>query len=71
MYLLPQAAYGQGQGSPAAAIPPEGVSKRILGIIPSYRTAPSLANYQPLTAQGKFKIAAEDSFDPGTSLSPG
>jgi hypothetical protein len=41
-------------------------SKRILGIIPNYRTFPSLANYEPLTAGEKFKLAWEDSFDRGT-----
>lgn len=41
-------------------------SKRILGIIPNYRTSPSLQNYEPLTSAEKFKIASEDSFDRGT-----
>jgi len=42
-------------------------SKRILGIIPNYRTSPTLNNYQPLTAEEKFKIASEDAFDRGTA----
>jgi hypothetical protein len=46
--------------------PPEPESKRILGIIPNYRTSPSLRNYEPLTIREKFKIASEDSFDRGT-----
>jgi hypothetical protein len=41
-------------------------SKRILGIVPNYRTFPSLRNYEPLTAAEKFKIATQDSFDRGT-----
>lgn len=41
-------------------------SKRILGIIPNYRTSPSLVNYEPLSSREKFKLAAEDSFDRGT-----
>jgi hypothetical protein len=41
-------------------------SKRILGIVPNYRTSPSLDNYKPLTAGEKFKIASEDAFDRGT-----
>jgi hypothetical protein len=41
-------------------------SKRILGIIPNYRTYPSLQNYEPLTNREKFKIASEDAFDRGT-----
>ena len=47
-----------------AAPPPE--SKRILGIIPNYRTSPGLQNYEPLTPREKFKIASEDAFDRGT-----
>ena len=41
-------------------------SKRILGIVPNYRTSPSLEEYKPLTAAEKFKIASQDSFDRGT-----
>lgn len=41
-------------------------SKRILGIIPNYRTSPSLANYEPLTVREKFKVASEDALDRGT-----
>jgi hypothetical protein len=44
--------------------PPE--NKRIFGIIPNYRTFPSLADYKPLTPKEKFKIAVNDSFDRGT-----
>jgi len=40
--------------------------RHILGIIPNYRTFPSLYNYEPLTNREKFKIASEDSFDRGT-----
>ena len=38
---------------------------RIFGIIPNYRSSPSLVNYKPLTARQKFKIFAQDSFDRG------
>lgn len=41
-------------------------SKRIFGIIPNYRTSPSLKNFEPLTPRQKFKIASEDAFDRGT-----
>ena len=51
-------------GAPHDTAPHE--SKRILGIIPNYRTSPSLQNYQPLTTRQKFKIASQDAFDPGT-----
>src|ERR1700722_1037439 len=40
--------------------------KRIFGIIPNYRTSPSLQNYTPLSSSEKFKIATQDSFDRGT-----
>lgn len=49
-----------------AAGTPENAPKRILGIIPNYRTFPSLTNYEPLNAKEKFKIAGEDAFDRGT-----
>jgi hypothetical protein len=41
-------------------------SKRIFGIVPNYRTSPSLQSYEPLTPGEKFKIATADSFDRGT-----
>jgi hypothetical protein len=41
-------------------------SKRLFGIVPNYRTSPSLQNYEPLTPKEKFKIAGEDGFDRGT-----
>jgi hypothetical protein len=46
--------------------PPEVVPRRILGIIPNYRSSPSLKEYTPLTPRQKFKLATQDSFDPGT-----
>lgn len=46
-------------------------SKRIFGIVPNYRTSPSLAGYEPLTPSQKFKMASEDAFDPGTFLLAG
>jgi hypothetical protein len=54
------------QTSPADPAQPPDESKRILGIIPNYRSYPSLARYQPLTSAEKFKIASEDAFDRGT-----
>ncbi len=41
-------------------------SKRIFGLIPNYRSSPSLATYQPITPREKFKIASQDAFDRGT-----
>lgn len=46
------------------APPPE--SKRLFGVIPNYRTSPSLANYEPIETSEKFKLASEDAFDRGT-----
>jgi hypothetical protein len=45
--------------------------RRIFWIIPNYRSHASLKDSTPLTAGGKFKIAARDSFDPGTFLLSG
>jgi hypothetical protein len=42
--------------------------KRILGIIPNYRTSPSLTNYEPILTKEKFAIASRDSFGPGTVI---
>jgi hypothetical protein len=50
---------------PTAPAPPE---KRMFGIIPNYRTAPTMANYKPLTAKQKFKLATDDALDRGTFL---
>jgi hypothetical protein len=50
--------------SESASPPPE--SKRLLWIIPNYRTSPTLKNYEPLTPGQKFKLASKDAFDPGT-----
>lgn len=46
--------------------PPE--SKRLFGIIPNYRTSPSLKNYEPLTVKQKFGIASQDALDRGTII---
>ena len=61
LFLLPRAA-AQPLDPPAAQ--PE--SKRILGIIPNFRTANLSTPYRPLTSGEKFTLAARDSFDPGT-----
>ena len=56
-------------GTPAAqnmAVPHS--DKHILGIIPNFRTSPTLDPYTPITAREKFKIARQDSFDRGTLL---
>lgn len=45
---------------------PQLESKRVLGIIPNFRTAPFPSPYRPLSAKEKFRIASEDSLDRGT-----
>ena len=37
--------------------------KRVLGVLPNYRTANETAVYTPITAKQKFSIASKDSFD--------
>ena len=54
--------------APTGTNPPEPEQKRIFGIIPNFRTFPSLVHYQPLTTPQKFKIASQDSFDRGTFI---
>jgi len=61
--LAPGLSFGQ---EPTATEPTEPESKRLFGIVPNYRTSPSLVNYTPLTPAGKFKIAGQDAFDRGT-----
>jgi len=57
---------GQDKPADSQPIPPAPEHKRILGIIPNYRTYPTLVEWQPITARQKFKIAVDDSFDRGT-----
>jgi hypothetical protein len=54
---------------PAAA--QEELPRRLFGIIPNYRSHPSFKESKPLTSGEKFKLAARDSFDPGTFLLAG
>lgn len=57
------------QQQPAKAAATAGANpepRRVLWIIPNFRTSPSLATYTPLTAGEKFRIATLDSFDRGT-----
>jgi hypothetical protein len=41
-------------------------SKRILGLVPNYRTSPCLLHYKPISVREKFRIARQDAFDQGT-----
>jgi hypothetical protein len=51
--------------------PTEQLPRHIFGVIPNYRSHASLKDSRPLTAGEKFKLAARDSFDPGTFLLAG
>lgn len=67
---------GQTTGDPAPSAPPPQTpgtpadksneppgGKRVLGVLPNYRTANAMAVYQPLTVKQKFIIGTKDSFD--------
>ena len=61
-----------GRAAPAQVSPPPAqLPRRIFGVIPNYRSHPSLKDSMPLTSGDKFKLAARDSFDPGTFLLTG
>ena len=62
--FFPALSFGQQSDEKDSA--PQGESKRIFGIIPNFRTSPSLLEYKPLTPKEKFVIASQDSFDRGT-----
>jgi hypothetical protein len=49
----------------------DAIDKRIFGIIPNYRTSPSLKDYEPLSTHEKFRLASEDAFDRGTLVLAG
>jgi hypothetical protein len=60
--LCSRIAYGQTTDSSDPA------PKRIFGIIPNFRTSPTLRDYKPLTTRQKFKLATQDSFDRGSII---
>jgi len=51
---------------PESSQPPAKEAKRLLWVIPNYRTAPSIKDFEPISPKEKFKIASQDSFDRGT-----
>ena len=55
-----------GQQTPPADPAPSPEAKRLLWIVPNYRTSPSIKDFEPITPKEKFKIASEDAFDRGT-----
>jgi hypothetical protein len=52
-------------------VAPTSESRRLLGIVPNYRTSPSLQNYKPLTPREKLTVASQDAFDRGTFILAG
>jgi hypothetical protein len=48
---------------PEVAVPNPSEHKRVLWILPNYKTSPSLTEYEPISTHEKFKIATQDSFD--------
>jgi hypothetical protein len=68
---LPAVSFAQGtvpDPAPSADAQADPGHQRIFGIIPNYRTSPTLKDYHPLTPKEKFKVAAQDSFDRGTFM---
>ena len=61
----PDAADSQPAATNANVVPPH-ESKRLLWIVPNYRTAPSIKDFEPIPPKEKFKIASQDAFDRGT-----
>jgi len=59
----PEAKTKSGSSSSDADATP---NKRILWVIPNFRTSPTLEEYKPLSPKEKFKIAGLDSWDRGT-----
>jgi len=62
--LLPQL-WAQGAVEPETkpALEQAPPDKRVLGVLPNYRTANETAVYTPITVKQKFAIASKDSFD--------
>jgi hypothetical protein len=71
--LQPEAAKQPGtldtsSSSAAQTDSPPKESKRLFGIVPNYRTSPTLNPYTPASAKDKFTIASQDAFDRGTFI---
>jgi hypothetical protein len=73
LFILPLYCFGQdpaqsasAQSASAQSAPPQSESKRLFWVVPNYRTAPTIKEFQRISPQEKFKIASEDAFDRGT-----
>lgn len=60
----------EGTAAAGSEPPPNepGQQKRIFGIIPNYRTFPTLKDYQPISTAEKFKVANDDAWDRGSFM---
>jgi hypothetical protein len=65
--ILGSLAFGQTDTDPVEPLQPTDAQqqedKRILGVLPNYRTVEDSRPFAPITAKQKFTIAAKDSFD--------
>lgn len=71
LLLTARVCFAQSGVAPSPSPPPPQPAqppKRILGIIPNYRTTPASAKYTPLSNREKWKLAAQDTFDPGSFI---
>jgi hypothetical protein len=62
LVIVGRLAFGQTPSDPAA-VEAQQEDKRILGVLPNYRTVEDSRPFSPITAKRKFTIAAKDSFD--------
>jgi hypothetical protein len=62
-FILPILCFGQQAGQSTA---PQPESKRLFWVVPNYRTAPSIKDFERIAPKEKFKIASQDAFDRGT-----
>ncbi len=61
-----QSSSGDTSATTNNVVPPAVNQKRILGIVPNYRTVPFPHPYKPIAPRTKFKLATQDAFDRGT-----
>jgi len=74
--VIPAPAQGSTAGQANRTIPAQSAGsqelpKRIFWIFPNYRSHPNFNEAKPLSSGAKFRLAARDSFDPGTFLLAG
>lgn len=61
--IAPATSSAQTGGPLLPGEPGSTVDKRVLGVLPNYRTANGTLPFEPLTAKQKFRIAIKDTFD--------